>query len=55
MVEGADECGATPLVFLDAIDTDHALTLVPGTPHDVFSTDAGTAAARTALREACGF
>jgi len=52
-VLGALECSATVLLYYDAITTDRALELPPGTPHDVLSTDAGLTATRAAIRAAC--
>ena len=53
MVLGADECGATELPYYDRITSDRGIAFPAATPHDVFTTDAGTAAAATAIREAC--
>ena len=52
-VFGADECGATALLYYDRITSDRGIAFPPATPHGVLLTDAGVAATKTAIQQAC--
>lgn len=54
MLVGDQECAVPVLLYYDAIQSDRALQVVPGTGHGVTQTDSGIVATREAFLAACG-
>ena len=50
---GAMDCGIPALLYYESITSDHDIDFPIDTPHDIFSTAAGLAAAKRAVQEAC--